>query len=368
MEKPEKSKTRVCFVSPKAYPLFNPDIESVFGGAEVDTYMIATELAKDDGFEVSFIVADYGQPEEETRENVRILKSLNFKQNPLSSACKIWKALKQVDADVYMMKTASAGVPLVQYFCQKYKKHFIYKTAHQRECNGSYLRNHKLIGNLFLRSLRKANALITQNLEDAESLLQLHQLKAITIPNAHRIPKTTEIQRKWILWVGRSVGFKHPERFLKLATSFPEEKFVMICQKATGDIHYDDLKADAAKIGNLEFIERVPFGEVDGYFQQSKVFVNTSDSEGFPNTFIQACKAGAAILSYAVNPDGFLDEHQCGVCCENNEQRLDKQLRQMLCDNRCQQLGSNGLGYVRDRHDIAKIIERYKKLFMNGGK
>ena len=29
----------VCFVSPKAYPLFNPDCKGVFGGAEVDLYL-----------------------------------------------------------------------------------------------------------------------------------------------------------------------------------------------------------------------------------------------------------------------------------------------------------------------------------------
>ena len=65
--KDKNGKIRVCFVSPKAYPIFNPDIESVFGGAEVDLYMIATELAKDPDFNVSFIAADYGQADEEIR-------------------------------------------------------------------------------------------------------------------------------------------------------------------------------------------------------------------------------------------------------------------------------------------------------------
>jgi hypothetical protein len=86
-------KIRVCFISPKAYPIFNPEVKSVFGGAEVDTCMIATELAKDEAFVVSFIVADYGQPQEEVRENVRILKGLDFRQNPLVGARKIWNAL-----------------------------------------------------------------------------------------------------------------------------------------------------------------------------------------------------------------------------------------------------------------------------------
>ena len=137
----------------------------------------------------------------------------------------------------------------------------------------------------------------------------------------------------------------------------------MICQRATGDIEYDGLKADAGKISNLQFIERVPFHDIDRYFDGAKVFVNTSDSEGFPNTFIQACNASTAILSYAVNPDGFLDKYQCGVNCNGNSSTMTNQLKEILSENRYQQLGNNGLKYVRDHHNISEIIERYIPIF-----
>ena len=52
---------KVCFVCPKAYPLFNPSICKLFGGAELDLYLLACELTKDENYEVSCIVADYGQ-------------------------------------------------------------------------------------------------------------------------------------------------------------------------------------------------------------------------------------------------------------------------------------------------------------------
>ncbi len=359
----ETRKIRVCFISPKAYPLFNPAVESVFGGAEVDTYMIATELAKDVRYEVSFIVADYGQPEEEHREGVRILKSLDFRQNSLTGAVKIWKALKQADADIYFMKTASPGVPLVERFCRHYGKRFVYKTAHRRECDGSYLRDHKLLGPLFIRSLKRADTLIAQNQEDAASLEQLHNLKAVTIANAHRIPPRAMDERKWILWVGRSAAFKHPQRFLELAAAFPEERFLMICQQATGDTNYVTLKTAAAKIDNLNFLERVPFADIDHYFEQAKVFVNTSEAEGFPNTFIQACKAGTAILSERVNPDNFLDIYQCGACCDTSGLTLRQQLKVLLDSKRYQTLGDNSLRYVKDHHDISIIINQYKIVF-----
>ncbi|MHC4288006.1 MAG: glycosyltransferase, partial [Planctomycetota bacterium] len=169
--------------------------------------------------------------------------------------------------------------------------------------------------------------------------------------------------KQTILWVGRSAAVKRPRRFLELAKTLPQEPFVMICQRATSDTGYDDLKADAVKIDNLQFIERVPFGEMDHYFERAKVLVNTSDSEGFPNTFIQACKASTAILTFAVNPDGFLDQHQCGACCDGNTSTLKNQLSKMLNENRYQHFGKNGLEYVKDKHDISKIIERYKNIF-----
>ena len=354
---------RVCFISPKAYPIFNPRIESVFGGAEVDTYMVATELAKDKAFDVSFIVADYGQPQEEMRENVRILKSLNFKQNPLTGAYKIWKSLKQADADIYMMKTASPGVPLVQYFCQKNHRRFVYKNANPGECDGTYLQRHSILGRLFVRSLKKAAQVIAQNQQDHENLQTRFNIDSIVIANGHRIPETVESEKQTILWVGRSAQVKGPRRFLELAKALPQEPFVMICQRATGDRQYDGLKADAAGIDNLQFIERIPFHEIDGCFEKAKILVNTSDSEGFPNTFIQACKANAAILTFAVNPDGFLDNHGCGICGGGNDSRMAEQLGEMLDKDRYQEFGANGLQYVKSRHDIAKIINRYKAIF-----
>ena len=356
-------KIRVCFVGPKAYPIFNPDIQSVFGGAEVDLYMVATELAKDEGFDVSFIVADYGQPQEEMRENVRLLKSLDFKQNPITGALKIWKAFKRTDADIYIMKTASPGVLLVHRFCKRHHRMFIYKTAHEHECNGVYFQEHPLMGRFFVNSLKKAAQVIVQNKQDQTNLEKYFSVESVVIANGHRTPENTEGKKETILWVGRSAAFKGPWRFLKLAKKFPEKRFVMICQRASDDTQYNDLKIDASKINNLTFIERVPFHEIDGYFEQARVFVNTSDSEGFPNTFIQACKASTAILSYAVNPDGFLDTHQCGINCCGNETTLMDQLHEMLDGDRCLKLGRNGKVYVMEKHDLTKIVEQYKKLF-----
>ncbi|MFZ9012290.1 MAG: hypothetical protein ACO20W_10410, partial [Anaerohalosphaeraceae bacterium] len=69
---------------------------------------------------------------------------------------------------------------------------------------------------------------------------------------------------------------------------------------------------------------------------------------------------------FAVNPDGFLDKHRCGICCSGDERRMAEQLGEMLGENRYQQLGYNGLRYVKGQHDISKIIEQYKNIFVDG--
>jgi len=107
----------------------------------------------------------------------------------------------------------------------------------------------------------------------------------------------------------------------------------------------------------------VPFSEIDSFFQRAKVFVNTSDAEGFPNTFIQACEFGVPILSLNVNPDGFLDEYDCGISCEGDFERFLGSLGFMLTDNKYIEMGKRGRTYVEQNHDIKKTVEEYKKIF-----
>ena len=363
MNTPAKKSVRVCFVSPKAYPLFAPAAEGVFGGAEVDLYLIGTELAKDEGFEVSFVTADYGQADSEVINNVTVIKSIDFNKNSLTGAIRIWRAMRLADADIYILKTASPGTPLVAMFCKLYKKIFVYRTAHQRECDGTYLKEHFFLGRAFAWSLHKARKVFLQNSTDKDDMAQTIGVSGTVIPNAHRLGESRSNERSTILWVGRSAPIKRGELFIELAEKNPELSFVMICQRATGDDNYDQLCSDAAEIKNLEFHKHVPFGDIDGFFSSAKVFVNTSDSEGFPNTFIQACKSATPVLSLNVDPDGFLDKFSCGLSCNGQPDRLNQELKFMLEKDKYIELGRNARKYARDNHDITKIIEQYKEVF-----
>ena len=354
----------VCFISPKSYPLFNDLVMSVFGGAEVDAYLLATELAKDERFAVSVIVADYGQANREMREGVRIITGIDFRKNMLSNARRLWSAMNASGANLFFLETASVGVPFASLYCRLKGKGWVYRMASSLESDGTYLRRHPIVGRMFIHALRRAGRVIAQNEADRENLLSLAGIESDVIPNGQRIPPAAQKQKRdCILWAGRSEHVKRPDLVLALARRFPDERFVMICQKATGDARYEELKKTAAGIQNLTFVERVAFKDMDERFGEAKVLVNTSDSEGFPNAFIQACKNGTAILSLNANPDDFLHRYGCGICCEGDFERAVDSLRSILEDGSYMRLGANGRKYAEERNNISIITGRYKEIF-----
>ena len=358
------SRKAVCFVSLDVYPLLNPNAPGVQGGSEVDFYMLATELAKDNRFCVSVVTGDFGQADVEIVDNITIYKAADIQKKPLSAALALWKAMRLANADIYFKKGAAFTTDLVALFCRLYHKTFFLRTGTDYECNGSYLREHPLKGRTYLWSLKRAKHVFVQKAGDVSKLLQTTGVNAIAIPNGHRITDLPVASRDFILWVGRTDVLKQPELFIQLAKEIPSEQFVMICQKAKGDLHYNEFVRLAGTVSNLKFIEYVPFQKIDRYFQQAKVLVNTSSAEGFPNTFIQAGKCGTAIITLNTNPDGFLDRFNCGLCAYDNWDKFVDSLKHLLNENRYIGMGKNARKYVEENHDVAKIIEQYKKHFI----
>ncbi len=353
----------ICFVALEAYPLFNQKIKRIHGGSAVDILNIATELKKDKNFQVSLVTGDYNQPEIEVIDDITIYKTKDLKTHPAWATLSIWKAMNKADADIYFRKTSSLVTFLVALFCRVKGKVFFYRSAHKTHCDGTYLKKHPLRGRLFKWAVKQAKVALVQNRTDAVSLKRTIGVDSVFIPNGHYLEVTGEKKRDSILWVGRTARFKRPRLFVRLAKEFPNEKFVMICPPNRIGESYADLKLDEA--GNIEFHEQVPFQQIDDYFQRAKVFVNTSDSEGFPNTFIQACKCSTPILSLNVNPDGFLDKYNCGVCSRGDWKKFVDSLKYMLAEDLYIELGRNGRKYAEENHDITKNIEQYKKLFIS---
>lgn len=359
---PSERPIRVALVCLGAYPLFHPELGAPHGGAEVDTYLLARELAAGGGFEPAVIVGDYGQPPREPAEGVLLLRTPKLSRRPVAAASGIWRALREFQPDAVFREGASLVTVLTGAYCRRAGVPLVYRSANTGECDGTYLRRHRLLrGPLYRRLLRQSQAVIVQNESDRAAMLASAGVEATVIPNGFDLSASPSSDRRYVLWVGRSAPVKRPELFVRLARELPDERFCMICQPGKAGQTPEQL--GVAGVPNLEFLPGVPFQEVDRYFARAKLLVNTSDSEGFPNAFIQACKAGTGILSLNANPDGFLDRHECGACADGDWGKFVASLRGMLAEGRYEALGRSARKYAEQRHDLGKIIPVYRDLF-----
>lgn len=363
---------KICFVQAYAYAVFNPKSKAKIGGAEVDLFNIATELAKDKRFDVYFLVADFGQRSLEIYNNVKVLKTYSQKKSIMNYFFAIFKfylRLAQINADIYFTANLSKYVGFTNFYCKIFKKIHIHRTEHQHQVNKQIILKQIRRGHgkylLFLLGYINVDHIIVQNVEDQEMLRKTFNYPSNVIRNSYPIQKVNNEKRKFILWIARSEKWKRPEIFIRLAEAFPKEEFIMIMPIADDQKFFDFIKSEASRVKNLQFIPGVPFSKVEGYYKNAKIFVNTSLTEGFPNSFNQAMNYSTPLVSLNINPDDFINKYKVGIFCYNDLNKLEENLRRLLNDpDLWSNFSKNAYKFVYNEMNIEKAIVKWKKIFL----
>ena len=359
----------LCFFMKDAYPLFNPSCSGVFGGAEVDLYFISRELAKKERYRVRFFVGDYGQPDIEEIDNVTMVK---LKYSNLSRFDKWYhKILRRVyivkelfcdGSDILITKTASDTLGYITVINKLLKgKRVLFKLGSDIDADiESWKKRNPVLYFFYKYSVRYVDCIICQT-EAQQRMLgpRLHK-KSLVIKNAFPAGKQRSTGKKeHILWVSRYDYMKRPEIFIGLARALPQERFLMV-MPGEGEGKSSVLE-EARKTENLTFLESIPFNSMQDYFNRAKCFVNTSEFEGFPNTFIQAGLGATPILSFNVNPDNFIDEYSLGCFSNDSLERAVDFIKRLDAD-RILYHGNNALKYVEEHHDLNKTVAQYERI------
>ena len=306
---------RICFVAPNLYPVLAGAREiPVIGGAEFRQATLARAFAAA-GYEVSVVTMDFGQPDDATIDGVRILKThtpragiplLRYLHPRLSS---VMRSLRAAQADVYYQSSASHLTAAVAWHCRRAgaRSISIYGGASDTDfMRGQERMTYARDRWLFRWGVEHADAIVVQTERQAALVRQHYHRGATVIPNPYELPVLQGQRRPQcadlVLWVGGIRRVKRPERFIALARSMPRYRFRMIGgvvgDSAEAHAYFASIRAQAAAVENLEFLGFRPLDEVELHFDEARVFVNTSEHEGFPNTFLQAWARGIPTVSY----------------------------------------------------------------------
>ena len=81
--------------------------------------------------------------------------------------------------------------------------------------------------------------------------------------------------------------------------------------------------------------------------------MNTSDFEGFPNTFVEAALEKTPVVSFKVDPNKMFEEHCAGICCYGNFENMVVACKQLVeNDDDRLRMGENARSYAEKFHDI----------------
>ena len=315
----EKQK-RFCFILPS----FSGRLKDPKGGSEIQAYLLSLDLLRR-GWEVHYIRENPPDIRKEEKVNGIILHSIP----PIHTKLKwmnrrhLLKLMKKIKAYIwYCRGTISYVYPVwknarktggkVLWACSsdRYLSKKLQKESLLRIVAGS------LDKFLFRKILKKIDLILLQSFNQKTMLKKNWGLHGEVIYNSFPLPSLTKEKRDpLLLWIGRLKHIKHPEKFLDLVKIFKDKphQFIMLGRELEHLSFTKELSWMEQAFPHLSYLGEVERDKISGLLKRARILVNTSDYEGFPNTFIEAWLHGVPVVSLNVDPDGLIQKNKLGV-------------------------------------------------------
>jgi glycosyltransferase involved in cell wall biosynthesis len=319
----EGGRPSICFVGLRNLAVLAPQFDS--GGAAgepVQQTLLATALARR-GYSVSMVTTDFGQADGQAWEGVTTYKAfapgagipiLRFIHPRWTG---LWAALRRADADVYYVSCAGAIVGQVALFCRMHRKRFVFRVASDADCvPDTLIIEYARDKWLYEYGLRRASGVLAQTVKQQQLLRDNYGVDsevAKLVVARDRSDSTFHERNIDALWVSNIRRLKRPDLLLRLAGKVPDASFHIVGGIGAGERDcFEETRTQAQQLENVTFHGPLSFRDATALFGRVRVFVNTSDVEGFPNTYLQAWAAGTPVVAF-FDPDGLIAREGLGI-------------------------------------------------------
>lgn len=314
---------KVCFVGLLNLPVLAPEYaDRPSGGEELQHTLLARAFAHR-GWSASMVVADYGQPDQAEWDGVRTYKAYRFEEGiPLIRFLhprwtKLRAALQRADADIYYTSCAGAELAQVVHFAHARGKKVVFRIASDSDCDpNSLLVRYWRDRRLYRWGLARADLVLAQTPSQQRALAgNFGRQSVLAGPAAEAAGRRPAFGERDIdaLWVANVRALKRPQMFLDAAARLPGLRFHLIgARMPRAEEVYEAVRVRAESLPNVTFHGFVPQHRIGTFFERALVHVSTSETEGFPNTFLQAWSRGTPVATF-LDPDGIVSRHGLGA-------------------------------------------------------
>ena len=180
-------------------------------------------------------------------------------------------------------------------------------------------------------------------------------------PNPGKVTTVKERYKKQtILWCANFGKHKRPELFIELASIMEHTNYKFVMVGGHSNQQYVN-KLLEKKPKNLIITGKLSFEEALNYFDDTSILVNSSLSEGFSNTYIQAWLRGVPTIVFGADPDNVITRNNLGWDIESSKEaalKIDSVLEDF---NSYQVLSHNVFDYALANHSIKKMTDNFLK-------
>jgi glycosyltransferase involved in cell wall biosynthesis len=370
---------RIAFFTLNAYDMLTGGFggDSV-GGAQLQQILIGKEL-DDRGHDVYFVEYDGENKTEQTIDGIQVLTKSAPAGSEVQRAYTVVRGTRQilnrVNPDVCYRRSLDFEILPLSFYSTAGDSRFVYGIAHDDELSGT---PHKFSTGvkstapykwLNQKCLSTANAVIAQNPTQYDIAINRLSTTVYQIPNCYVTDESEPIEWEYespvVFWAARFEPWKRPDVVAKLAEALPEITFVMAGGPGEKEI-VSSLKKRAAEINNLHLLGHVPFSEIDRYFAAADLFLNTSETEGFPNTFLQAWANRTPVVSLQVDPDDILTGEEIGKVADGSLNILQSQIEELSTDReQREKLADKSSTYLENNHTVQTVTNQYEHVFQS---
>lgn len=308
---------KICF-----YIGYYPDI---VGGAEIQSKYLAEYLKNNN----SIVYISIGHPKNEVviDNNIKIYKLkkpiyFDFITIYFFTFLKVKKILQIENPSILYQRIFNNYTFYLSFFLKrkkiKYKLHLAdeYSITFRKNFK-SYIRKF-----IFSRLVKNNCHFITQTSTQSEMLKSLNITNYTQFPNVHPTPNILYTSNKnEIVWIGKLNSHKQVEIFISMANKLRHyNKYIFtIITKTYNNNYSKSIIKEISSCKNIKLIPNMSNEDVNDYINKyAYLLVNTSISEGFSNTFIQAWMRGVPVISLNSDPDNVIEKYGLGVYCRGN--------------------------------------------------
>ena len=225
---------------------------------------------------------------------------------------------------------------------------------------------------LYAWGLSRTDKIFVQHEGQFSKLQPRWQSKAYLLPKVCILPgaagdtgpvKPHAERERYVAWVAMLRQHKRPDVLIEIARKLPAIRFVVCggAQTLMSAPHYSErLISELRKTANIEYLGQVPPDKAQQLIAEAALLLSTSDTEGFPNTFVQAWSSGTPVVSLNIDPDQIIARRGLGVVTRGIDRTVAEIENLTNSPERRQEIADRARKHVVESYNAATVVRLFE--------